>query len=124
MNAENLMLVGGVTGFLLTVYWVRSRELRERYAIGWMGVALVLLFCGLFPSGIMRFAIAARLSYPAAVLLVTLVTMYFFSFFVTVSLTRQYRRNVRVMQETAILKQRLERLEAAMTAKDEPHGGA
>lgn len=117
INAENLMLVSGIAGFVLTVYWVRSRELRERYAIGWMGVALVLLVCGLFPSGIMRFATAARLSYPAAVLFVTLVTGYFFSFFVTVSLTRQYRRTVRIMQEAAILKERLERLEAATAAR-------
>jgi hypothetical protein len=112
MNAETLMMIGGVSGFLLTVYWVRSRALRERYAIGWLLLAVVLLLCGLFPSGIMRLADAAKLSYPSAVLFISLAAIYFFSFFVTVSLTRQYRRNVRLLQETAILGHRLRLLEA------------
>lgn len=111
MNAETLMMIGGIAAFLLTIYWVRSRDLRERYAIGWLGVALVLLACGLFPGLIMRLADAARLSYPSAVLFISLGAMYFFSFFVTVSLTRQHRRNVRLMQEVAILKHRLEQFQ-------------
>ena len=44
----------------------------------------------------------------------SLAAMYFFSFFVTVSLTRQHRRNMRLLQETALLKQRLQALEAAL----------
>jgi hypothetical protein len=116
MNAEMMMFVGGVGAFVLTVYWVWSRALRERYASGWLLMAFVLLVCGMFPSLIMRIADAARLSYPSAVLFISLAAIYFFSFFVTVSLTRQYRRNVRVMQETAILKERVEELERLAAA--------
>jgi hypothetical protein len=105
------MFVGGVGAFLLTVHWVRRRQLRERYAIGWMGVATVLLICGIFPGIIMYLAQLAHLSYPAAVLFISLGAMYSFSFFVTVSLTRQHRRNVRLLQELALLKGRLEELE-------------
>ncbi len=118
MNAETLMLFGGVGGFLLTVYWVRSRSLRERYAIGWLVLAVLLLACGVFPASIMRLADFARLSYPAAVLFISLGTIYFFSFFVTVSLTRQHRRSVRLMQEAALLRHQLRRLEAKL----EPQG--
>ena len=114
MSAERLMLVGGVAAFLLTVYWVRSRQLRERYAIGWLLVATILLLCGVFPRSIMWFASSARLSYPSAVLFIALAAMYCFSFFVTVSLTRQYRRNVRLLQEIAILNSRLRDVEAKL----------
>ncbi len=113
MNAEILMQLGGVGAFLLTLYWVRSRELRERYAIGWMLVAFLLLICGTFPSLIMRFADAWRLSYPTAVLFISLGGIYAYAFFVSVSLTRQYRRNTRLMQELALLDQRLRSLEAS-----------
>jgi hypothetical protein len=82
--------------------------MRERYAIGWLLVAVVLLLCGLFPHSIMWLADATRMSYPSAVLFISLAAIYFFSFFVSVSLSRQYRRNIRLMQETAILKQRVE----------------
>jgi hypothetical protein len=112
MTAERLMLFGGVSAFLLTVYWVRSRRLRERYAIGWLGVATLLLLCGLFPSAIMRLAEAVHLSYPAAVLFLALTAIYCFSFLVTVSLTRQHRQSMRLLQELALLKNRLADLES------------
>lgn len=111
MNAELLMLLGGTSAFVLTVYWVRHRDLREKYAVGWLAVAFLLLLCGLAPSGIMAFADASRLSYPAAVLFIALAMIYVFSFSVSLSLTRQYRRSVRMAQELALLHGRLNELE-------------
>ena len=116
MNAENLMLAGGVTAFLLTLYWVRSREMREKYAVLWILVAVLLLLCGLFPGVIKGLAEAAHLSYPALVLFVALALIYTFSFTVSVSLSHQYRRNVRLTQEVAMLEQRLRQLELAVVA--------
>ncbi len=112
MTAESLMLVGGIGAFLLTLNWVRNRDLREKYAVVWMGVATLLLLCGLFPDIVMWFANTAHLSYPAAVLFVAIGADYVFSFTVSVSLTRQYRRNVRLTQELALLELRLRNLEA------------
>ena len=113
MNAPTLMLVGGVVAFLVTIHWVRNRDMRERYAIGWLVMAAILLLCGLFPSVIMRWANFAHLSYSSAVLFVSLTAIYCFALFVSVALTHQYRRSVRLMQELAILSQRLERLQAS-----------
>jgi hypothetical protein len=118
MNAERLMLIGGVVSFLLTVWWVRKRHLREKYAVVWVAVAFLLLLCGLFPSAIMTFADSARLSYPAAVLFVALAAIYSFSFSVSVSLSRQYRRNMRLTQEVALLEQRLQSLERKLLEKE------
>jgi hypothetical protein len=112
MRAETVMLAGGLGAFLLTLSWVRNRELREKYAVVWMLVASVLLLCGLFPDVLMWFADASHMSYAAAVLFVALAVMYVFAFTVSVSLSRQYRRNVRLTQELALLEQRLRRLEA------------
>jgi len=122
LTAERLMLLGGVAAFLLTVYWVRSRRLRERYAIGWMFLATVLLICGVFPSIIMRFAETAKLAYPSAVLFVSLGAIYSFSFFVTVSLTRQHHQSTRLLQEIALLKHRLAELETAAHGTAAPAG--
>lgn len=102
LNAEWLMTLGGVTAFLQTVWSVRNRDLREKYAVSWLVFSLVVLLCGLFPEGLKRFAEFARLSYPAAVLFFALTFIYLFSLGVSLSLTRQYRRNVRLMQELAI----------------------
>lgn len=115
MSAELLMQAGGVTAFLLTLYWVRSRELREKYAVLWLLVASLLLVCGLFPGVLEALAQFAHLSYPAAVLFVALTLIYVFSFTVSVSLTHEHRRNVRLTQEIALLEHRLRRLETAQT---------
>ena len=105
------MLLGGTFVFFLTIYWVRSRDLSEKHAILWTGLAFVLLICGLFPSLIMTFAMRSHLSYPAAVLFVALGAIYVYSFSVSVSLTQQQRRNIRLTQELAILENRVEKLE-------------
>jgi hypothetical protein len=122
MNAELLMLLGGVTAFCLTIYWVRGRELREKYALLWILAAVVLLLVGLFPDVLKRLAEACHLSYPAAVLLIALTAIYVFSFTVSVSLSHQHRRNVRLTQELALLKHRLARLEARLGPDDRPAG--
>jgi len=111
ITAEILMTIGGVSAFVLTLGWVRERELREKYAVVWILVAFALLIVGLFPSLVMTFAAYARLSYPAAVLMVALVVIYLFAFSVSVSISRQYRRNARLTQELALMEMRLRELE-------------
>jgi len=113
INAEFLMLLGGVGAFVMTLYWVRVRELRERYAIGWLLVATLLLLTGLFPDVLKSLADRAHLSYPALVLFVALGLIYLNSFFISVALTKHYRWNVRLTQQMALLEERLRRLEDA-----------
>lgn len=119
MNAEVLMMIASIVGFLTTLYWVRSRELRERYAIGWILTAAVLLICGVFPQLLMQPAKAWSLSYPAMVLFVALTCIYVFLFFVSVALTSQHRRNVRLTQELAHCRYRICELDAAVQALSE-----
>ncbi len=118
MNAERLMLIGGIASFVLTLHWVRNRDLREKYALGWMGLAAFLLIVGLFPELIMRFADSAHLSYASAVLFLSLGMIYMFSFLISVALTRQYRSQVRLTQDLAILQEKLTRLESQLHSKE------
>ena len=117
MTAERLMMIGGIASFILTLHWVRNRDLREKYALGWMGLAAVLLILGLFPELIMNFADSARLSYASAVLFLSLGIIYVFAFFLSVALTRQYRTHVRLTQDLAIMEEKVRRLERRLTEK-------
>lgn len=117
MTAERLMLLGGIASFLLTLHWVRNRDLREKYAAGWMGLAAFLLLLGLFPELIMSFANQAHLSYPSAVLFLSLGVIYLFSLFVSVTLTRQYRVQVRLTQDLAIMEEKVKALERQLHQK-------
>lgn len=111
LNAENLMRFGGIAVFILTIYWVRSRGLREKYGVAWVCVATLLLLCGVFPDALKHVAEMAKLSYPSAVLFLSLATVYVFSFSVSLSLSKHHRSNVRLTQEIAILEHRLIQLE-------------
>lgn len=117
MTAERLMLISGISAFLLTLFWVRSREIREKYALIWLLLSLALLLIGVFPDAVKSLAAACHLSYVALVLFFGLAFTYTFSFSVTVALTRQYRRNVRLAQECALLAERTRRLEGVLTIR-------
>ncbi|OWK43966.1 DUF2304 domain-containing protein [Fimbriiglobus ruber] len=112
MNAELLMLLAGCAAFVLTIYWVRNRDLGERHALGWLLVAFVAMMCGLFPRTLMSLAEASHLSYPTAVLFISLGVAYLFAFAVSVALTRLHARYVRLLQETALLEHRIRQLES------------
>jgi hypothetical protein len=120
MNAELLMLLGGVAAFALTLYWVRRRDLGEGHAVGWVAVATLLLLCGVFPGVIEWAAEAVHLSYPAAVLFLALGVIYLFAFGVSVALTRLHRRCVRLLQCVALLECRIRELEALRATERPP----
>jgi hypothetical protein len=124
MNAELLMLAGGVAAFALTIYRVRNRDMREKYAAAWIGVACVLLLMGIFPHVIERMAKMAHLSYPAAILFMALTVIYLFSFSVSLTLSRHHRQNMRLLQEIALLEHRLRLLESSRGPNDAATGGA
>lgn len=121
ITAEFLTFVGGIVAFTLTVTWVRTRELREKYALAWLAVATVLLAVGLFPGLLRAIAESAHLSQPAAVLFVALAVIYPSAFFVSVSLSRQYRRNARLVQELALLESRVRDLERRLASPEPLH---
>jgi len=112
INAERLMMLGGIAAFVLTLAWVRRRDLREKYSLLWIAFAACLLVCGLFPELLMAAAHCCRLSYPATVLFVAVTMAYFFAFGMTVALTRYHRRHTRLLQTVALLEHRLARVEA------------
>ncbi len=113
MTAELLMMVGGVAAFVLTLAWVRRRDLREKYSLLWTACAAGLLVCGLFPGILETAAERCHLSYPAAVLFVAVTVVYVFAFGITVALTRYHRRTTRLVQTVALLEHRLAGVEAA-----------
>ena len=112
LKAEHFMMVGGIAAFFITLYWVRRRELRVKYALSWLGIGCLLLIAGLFPGIIMRTAERFHFSYAALVTFVTAGMLFLFAFSVSISLSRQYRRNIRLTQEVSLLEKRIKDLEA------------
>jgi len=110
-RAEHFMLVGGIMAFLYTLYWVRRRELRVKYALSWLGIGCFLLISGLCPAIIMKTAERFHFSYAALAAFMTAGGLFLFAFPVSISLSRQYRRNIRLTQEVSLLEKRIHDLE-------------
>jgi hypothetical protein len=118
MNAERLMALAGVTAFVLTIWWVRSRVLREKFALLWVLAATLVLLAGLFPEVLKSTAALVKLSYPALVLFIVLGVLYVSGVAVSMILTRLHQRVTRLTQELALLRckvsalgQRIQQLE-------------
>jgi hypothetical protein len=111
MTAERLLLMAGIAGFITIVHWVRKRELREKYAIGWLLIAGLALAICLYPKAVVQFAQWAKLSNATAVLFGTIVVLLLFCFSVSVSLSRSYKNNKMLFQELALLEKRVRELE-------------
>ena len=121
MTAETLMLAGGVIAFAVTFAWVRSRRLREKYAVLWMSVATLLLLLGVFPDVVKELARMTRMAYPSMVLFLSLGAIYLFSMSVSLSLTRSRRVAIRLMQELALTRHELDVMRDRLTALEFNH---
>ena len=112
--AEIVMIAAGVVAFLTTAWMVRQREMREKYATAWMVAASVLLVLGFMSEPLIWLAARLHIQPSAIVLILALGVGYIFAVSVTVSLSRHYRRNLKLAQEGALLEQRLRELEARL----------
>ena len=112
-NAERLMFLGGLVAFLITIWFVRKRDIREKYALTWIAVSFLVLLGGLFPKTVMQLAQDLHLSHSAFVLYIALGFGYLYAFGLSISLSRQFHRNRRLTQEIALLEERVRSLETA-----------
>ncbi|MCG3179640.1 MAG: hypothetical protein BIFFINMI_01981 [Phycisphaerae bacterium] len=105
---------------LVTLELIRRRWLREEYAILWLVTSLFLLATGVFPALLLWAAEELNLAVPT---LLTLLCFLFLTGIVlqySVVLTRQAHRQRRIIQEQALLREKLE--EIAGTPADTPEG--
>lgn len=123
MSAELVMTICGWSAFVVTIYWVRDRELREKYAMAWLSMAAYFLVLGTFPQIIKSFAEWANMAYATAALLFMVPPLYAFCFANNVSQSRQFRRNQRLMQELALLQRRVRQLESQRPEPPGTNGG-
>jgi hypothetical protein len=117
LKVEYFMLLGGLAAFLITLYWLRKRELREKYALGWLGISLLLLILGLFPAILMKTAHLLHFSYAALASFITAGFFFLFAFSVSISLSRQHRKNIKLTQEIGLLENRIRGLENQINSR-------
>ncbi len=116
---QYVMLAGGAIAFLMTLFMVRKREMREKYATAWILAAFAILGLGFMLKPILLLAIGIGVMPSAIVLMGAIGVGYLFAFTVSVSLSRHYKRNMKLAQEVALLEERIRQLEAQTNTTDD-----
>ncbi len=117
MSAETLLFASGLVAFLITIYWVRRREMKEKYATFWLFFGAGIFVLGICPQIVYHFAVMFHLTNAAAVLFITLIILFFWAFSVSISLSRLHRRSIRLTQEIGLLEKQTRDLERRLDEK-------
>jgi hypothetical protein len=113
-----ISLVGSLGLFLMIVELVRRRRLKEKYSLLWLFTALVLLVLTLSPGLLDSLSSMMGIYYsPSAFFLMAFFFLMLITLQFSVVISRLSERNKALAQEVALLKIRLDGLEAGEKAK-------
>lgn len=95
---------------LVVAQLIRTRKLREEYALLWFGASVVLLAFAVKRDLLDQLAAAFGIAYPPSLLLLGTILMGFLlSLHFSISLSRLSEQNKRLAQEVAILRLEIEK---------------
>jgi len=115
LAARILLIAVGVGILVFVVNLVRTRKLKEEYAILWLFTGVVLVLLPVVIDLLDAISFALGITYPPAFIgLVAAVCILFILFQFSTSISRFSERTKVLAQEVAILKERVRRLEAQL----------
>lgn len=114
-----VLLSLGVLAFVVNM--VRTRKLREEYALLWIATAVILVLAPLSVDLLDRVSYALGVAYPPALLfLIALICLLFILFQFSLVISK-FAEQIKVLtQELAITRTKLEALEARLYESEEP----
>lgn len=116
LAARVLLIALGIGILVFVVNLVRTRKLKEEYAILWLFTGVVLVLLPVVIDLLDAISFALGITYPPAFIgLVAAVCILFILFQFSTSISRFSERTKVLAQEVAILKERVRRLEAQLT---------
>lgn len=122
MNPYALALVFSFLILLLIFIRLRNSRMNERYATWWIVIAVVLIICSVFPGSISWAARVAKITVPLnLVFFLAGVVVLLLSLQFSVDLSHASERRRRLAEEIALLRSRVDQLEAG--ACTTPPGG-
>lgn len=107
------VIVGGLSLLVLLISFesIRRTHLQERYALLWIGTALVILLCAIFPHAVALLRAVMGMNYATAVVSVAFTFLFLVAFHFSISLSDIQSRNSKMAQKIAML-------EAELKARD------
>ena len=112
MSVYALGILFSIVFVVAVVDLMRRRMLLEQYSLFWLGMGLVIFFLSVFPNVLNNLAAVLGIFYaPSLLFFVGFLFLLLTMLQLTVTLSRLTTRSVRLVQEVAILRAQLERLQ-------------
>ena len=96
--------------FMISFESIRRTKLQERYALLWIGTALVIMLCAVFPHTVALMRAVMGMNYVTAVVSVAFVFLFLVVFHFSISLSDMHSKQSRLVQRLAILESELKSL--------------
>ncbi|MFD2327706.1 DUF2304 domain-containing protein [Cohnella sp. GCM10020058] len=107
LNLYLLSFLLSASFFVVLIYMIRGRKLREQYALLWLALSAIMMTLSLFPSVIDRMARLIGVAYaPSLLYLLGLVFVLFLLLHLTIAVSAMTRRVIALTQTLALLEQR------------------
>lgn len=120
-NIQWLMILVSLTLIGFIVHLIRRQRLYERYAIIWLFVSLGMLFFSVFRLEINRIADWFGVYYPPSLILAfVVVALVLVGLHFSLVLTRVKRDQSRLVQELALLQEKVAKLERLSDEESDP----
>jgi hypothetical protein len=117
LAARLLLIAVGIGILVFVINLVRTRKLKEEYAILWLFTGVVLVLLPVVIDVLDAVSFALGITYPPAFIgLVAAVCILFILFQFSTSISRFSERTKVLTQEVAVLREQVRRLEAELTA--------
>ena len=112
-RARLFFVLLGVTVLIVVINLVRTKKLKEEYALLWLFMAVTLVIAPLLIDLIDTISFAVGIDYPPALLIVIALICFVFIFFqISVTISR-FSEQIKVLtQELALTRKRLQDLES------------
>jgi len=122
LRARFFAVVLGVAVLLFVVNLVRTKKLKEEFALLWLLTAVVLVLTPLFIDYLDMVAYVLGIEYPPALIFVlAIISLLFILFQFSIRISR-FSGQIKVLtQELGLLRVQVEELERAVEDKDESH---
>jgi hypothetical protein len=125
LRARFFAIIIGVAVLLFVINLVRTKKLKEEFALLWLVTAVVLVFAPLLIDYLDMAAHALGIEYPPALIfLLAIISLLFILFQFSMRISR-FSEQIKVLtQEAALLRARIEELEKAAFLSTEAKAGS
>ena len=118
-TTQYIAIFVSISLFLYIFYLVRKKKIKEEYSLLWLASSFIFIVFSIWRHGLEFFAKLMGIAYPpAALFLILMLAIFLILIEFSINISRLTENNKILAQELALLKNKIEALEAEKPADD------